>query len=112
MELRIPPVALVVNGVLPRRMGPDGLSFLERLLEVSRPREPAEPLLRAGLRRASREAVQARQIARLREAMSCPFVELPHLFEAEIGRPQITRLAALLSGRDSGPLASTLGGAL
>ncbi len=96
-ELLMPPAALVINGVLPPRLGSASLPFLEGLLATTKGPEPTLPLLQAALRRAHREAIQQRQIERIRCQLELPTVQLPHLFVPEMGREHLVHLAGQLA---------------
>jgi anion-transporting ArsA/GET3 family ATPase len=87
--------AVVANAVLPRRVAGEDLDELAFALEGDRRR-----LLRAAQRAAvsehARAASQAEQLARLRDGVRAPVVELPFVFAAELGVEDVARLALRL----------------
>jgi anion-transporting ArsA/GET3 family ATPase len=93
-ELKLPVAALAVNGVIPRL-------FDERegavLLEAARngAQDPlVGTLLQAGRRRTLRERVQAEALARIESELPLPRFELPLLVTPDLGRNEISKLAA------------------
>jgi anion-transporting ArsA/GET3 family ATPase len=65
------------------------------------PRE-AEDLARAAEFRAARFAIQQEQAARLAERLPLPQLQLPFLFDAELGRAEIHHLADVLTAQIEG----------
>jgi anion-transporting ArsA/GET3 family ATPase len=89
-------IALVVaNEVLPRRVDGDDLEDLSTALDGDR-----RKLLRAAQRAAVSEAVRAsgqeRELARLAGELDTPIVQLPFLYEPELGLEAIAQLADVL----------------
>ncbi len=96
---------VVVNGLYPVLAGLDGLgspadveAAAERGGTSLRGAEP-EALAAAADFRRHRIGLQAEQVARVEERLALPRIELPFLFESEIGPDQVDRLArAVLDG--------------
>ncbi len=89
---------VVVNGLYPVL---DGLEVEPEDAAAAagvflRPGE-AEALRAAAAFRARRQELQAEQVARLAQSLALPQLHLPALFDAEIGLPQLDRLADALA---------------
>ena len=86
---------VVVNGCYPPLPGldvePDDAAAAA---DVSLRKGEAASLAAAAEFRRERAALQAEQIERLSEALPLPQIHLPYLFEAELGPPELDRLAA------------------
>jgi anion-transporting ArsA/GET3 family ATPase len=91
---------VVVNGLYPMLIGLDADPAGEATaLDVSLGPEEADGLRAAAAFRAQRQELQQEQVARLAEALPLPQLHLPLLFDADLGPPQIDRLAsALMAG--------------
>jgi len=102
-ELRLPVARVVVNGMLEPLFSPAERDELLRdpgLLEVGPALEglsAAERALAAAARRAAREALQAKAVARLQEALGRPLLILPFLLEGAGNREAAQLLATKLS---------------
>jgi anion-transporting ArsA/GET3 family ATPase len=79
-ELGLPVARCVVNGVLPPLFRPDERKAL-LAPRVLRADDPGEAALAAGVRRATRELVQAQSVERLRASAALPTTYLPFLFD-------------------------------
>jgi anion-transporting ArsA/GET3 family ATPase len=99
VELGLPVVGLVVNGVLQPVFSPDEREALlseSSLLDIGAPARAAgtaESAVVAGARRAVREKVQEESLGRLSRAIDLPTVRLPFLFD-EASTVQGTRMLA------------------
>jgi anion-transporting ArsA/GET3 family ATPase len=93
---------VVVNGLYPELGGLDADPAAAATAAGTGLRKGEAATLAAAARfRNERMALQADQIARLREALPLPQLRLPYLFDAEIGPSQLDELAtALLAGVD------------
>ena len=89
---------VVVNGLYPVLDGLDAdpAEAAEEAGTTLRPGE-AEALRDAASFRRSRQALQAEQVERLRDALPLPQLHLPFLFEADLGRNEIDALADALA---------------
>ena len=98
-ELGLPLMGIVVNAVLAPILAPEEREMLlehAELLDVTllRPRTPGERALVAGARRAAREQLQRRNIARLGRELELPITTLPFLLEGAGHPAAIRELAA------------------
>jgi len=95
-QLGLPLAAVVVNAVYPDRLGPRQARTVADALA----RAGAGTAVHAALRAASAEHVRAgaqrAQLARLADGLGCAPLTLPYLFDAELGRAQLERLADAL----------------
>jgi anion-transporting ArsA/GET3 family ATPase len=86
---------VIVNAVYPARFDPGEVAQLRQAAD-----EASTPLARAAIRAAlserDRAANQQRQLARLADGVGERLVELPLVFAAELGHPELERLADLL----------------
>ena len=95
-QMGIEPAALIVNALLPERLGPRQLGAAEAALE----REPSTPLVRGALRAAvaeqRRARVQREQVARLADGLGREPFPLPYLFAPALDRAALEELATAL----------------
>ena len=93
---------VVVNGCYPPLPGLDvDPSAAAAAADVSLRRGEAGALAAAASFRRERMALQDEQVRRLSDALPLPQIRLPYLFEAELGPPQLERLASsFLDGVD------------
>jgi anion-transporting ArsA/GET3 family ATPase len=82
---------VVVNGVYPRRFDGDEARLLRSLDGRGSP--AANAALRAALAEHERARGQRSQLRRLRRHVRAPVATLPYLFEPQLGRRQVERLA-------------------
>jgi anion-transporting ArsA/GET3 family ATPase len=89
---------VVVNGLYPQLAGldVDPIDAAEALGVALRPGE-AEALRAAGRFRLGRQSLQREQIERLASSLPLPQLRMPFLFEADLGPPEIDRLARALA---------------
>jgi anion-transporting ArsA/GET3 family ATPase len=87
--------AVLVNGVLPHRVGRDDVARLRAAGGAG-----VGPLERAAIDAAldehARAGAQARQLGRLRRGVGAPVCELPRLFSRALGLPEVETLATAL----------------
>jgi anion-transporting ArsA/GET3 family ATPase len=89
--------AVVLNGMYPDRFADTERATLEAALAGPAAAGPAaRAALRAALSEDARAAAQREQRERLEEGVGLEAVELPFLFEPEIGRAQFERLSRVL----------------
>ncbi len=105
--LRMPVGYVVVNRVHRRTFSPDSLA---RLRAGSR----AQPLVTCVAERATEEAgwtaINAAQLARLREGLSdTPLLEVPFVFAEEFGRRELEHIIEELAAQMPGPATATRG---
>jgi anion-transporting ArsA/GET3 family ATPase len=96
-ELGVAVERVVVNGVYPRRFTGDEAERLRSLDGRCSP--AARAALRAALAEHERSRGQRAQLGRLRRHVRAPVSTLPYLFDPEIGRQQVERLANELERR-------------
>jgi anion-transporting ArsA/GET3 family ATPase len=82
---------VVVNGVYPQRFNGDDARRLRSLDGSGSP--AASAALRAALAEHERARGQRSQLRRLRRRVKAPVTTLPYLFEPQLGRAQVERLA-------------------
>jgi anion-transporting ArsA/GET3 family ATPase len=87
--------AVILNALYPERLSAADAAVLARALQRCSA-TPGRAAIEATLSEHARAAIQAQQAERLRAPFAGRLVSLPFLFEAELGPPQLERLAALL----------------
>jgi anion-transporting ArsA/GET3 family ATPase len=88
---------IVVNGVYPTLTGLDAdPEEAARQAGTSLRAGEAEALAGAAAFRRARQALQSEQLDRLAERLPLPQLHLPFLFQADLGLPEVDRLAAAL----------------
>jgi anion-transporting ArsA/GET3 family ATPase len=90
-ELTMTVEHVVVNGVYPQRFNGEEVRRLRSLDGRGSP--SASPALRAALAEHDRARGQRSQLRRLRRHVRAPVATLPYLFEPQLGRRQVGRLA-------------------
>jgi anion-transporting ArsA/GET3 family ATPase len=88
---------VVVNGMYPRRFSAGEAALLRSL--DGRGSSSASAALRAALAEHDRARGQRSQLQRLRRRIAAPVATLPYVFEPELGREQLERLADELERR-------------
>ena len=88
---------VIMNGVYPRRFSADEAKRLRSL--DGRGSQAASAALHAALAEHERARGQRAQLRRLRRHVEAPVATLPYLFEPELGRGQVERLADELERR-------------
>jgi anion-transporting ArsA/GET3 family ATPase len=96
-ELGVRVDRVVVNGVYPRRFTGEEAQRLRSLDGRGSP--AARAALRAAVAEHERARGQRAQLNRLRRHVEAPVSTLPYLFDPELGRKQVERLAAELERR-------------
>ncbi len=95
-ELKLPVAQLVINGMLPPLFRPEERTALWHQAPAS-PSTPAEGILAAAARRATREYLQAQNIARLEQELGdIPRTYLPFLFDETMNLKAVKGLAQRL----------------
>jgi anion-transporting ArsA/GET3 family ATPase len=101
-DLEVDLDAVVVNGVLPRRFSAQDRERLEAAADDGQ-RPAAQAALRAAMTEHGRSRGQQRQLGRLRRgAGDASVLTLPYLFQRELDRPAIDRLATELGRKLDG----------
>ncbi len=90
--------AVIVNALYPERLSAADTAILRAALE-SCSATPGRAAIEIALSEHARAATQAQQAERLRAPFDGLLLSLPFLFEPELGRPQLERLAELLAER-------------
>jgi anion-transporting ArsA/GET3 family ATPase len=93
-ELGMAVDAIVVNALRPRRFSAAEARTLESLDGRAGP--AARAALRAALSEHNRARAEHAQLRRLKRAVEAPLATLPHIFEPELGLPQLELLSAEL----------------
>jgi anion-transporting ArsA/GET3 family ATPase len=96
-RLGIELTAVVVNGVLPHRLGREAAHDLRDAVALPRLGERERAAVNAALDEHSRAAAQSRQIGRLRRGMDAPLHQLPRLFANEVGLTELEALGSALA---------------
>jgi hypothetical protein len=96
-ELTMAVEHVVVNGVYPQRFSGGEARRLRSL--DGRGSAAASAALRAALAEHERARGQRSQLRRLRRHVDAPVATLPYLFEPQLGRAQVERLANALERR-------------
>lgn len=89
---------IVVNGVFPAIDLPADPASALRDAGLSLDEQELAALVAAAEFRRRRQELQGRQLARLREALPLPTVELPYVFSSEVGLSQLDALAGAMAG--------------
>jgi anion-transporting ArsA/GET3 family ATPase len=90
-ELAMAVDRVIVNGMYPQRFSGEEARRLRSLDGRGSP--AASAALRAALAEHERARGQRSQLRRLRRQIAAPVATLPYLFEPQLGRPQVERLA-------------------
>jgi anion-transporting ArsA/GET3 family ATPase len=96
-EVGIEVEQVVVNAIYPQRFGGEEAERLRSLDGRASP--SASPALRTALAEHERARGQRSQLRRLRRRVKAPVATLPYLFEPELGRGEVERLASELERR-------------
>ncbi|MDQ6835306.1 MAG: hypothetical protein M3016_03880, partial [Actinomycetota bacterium] len=97
--------AVIVNALYPHRFASGERSKLNKAR--ARAESPlAGAALSAALSQQARAQSQTTELARLREGLSMPLVELPYLFAEQIGQPELDQLADALDAGLREPVAA------
>ena len=94
-ELHLNVEQIVVNGMLPPLFSQEERAAL-RAPHVLDETDPGDATLAAGVRRATREEVQAQSLARLTQELRAPKVYLPYLFDGAETRASLDELVRRL----------------
>jgi anion-transporting ArsA/GET3 family ATPase len=90
---------VVVNGLYPALDGLDGdPAAIAKATGASLTSAQAQSLRDAAAFRRERQELQAEQVARLRDQLPLAQLQLPFLFSAEVGPPELEQLAVALAG--------------
>jgi len=95
-ELAFSPCCLFINRVLPRLFDASESALLSNISPQAEEDRAIAPLLIASRARVAREQAQAACIARLRETISLPHIELPEIAAPEMRRAAIENLSAVI----------------